>query len=210
MSKLTIKSQKPLSMTSLEIADLTGKLHKNVIRDITKILCELYEIKKDGSNLSHKLKQYVTKIECDDRGYTSLIELDEELTLTITSGYSVKQRNTIIRQWQLMRNTLEATRYHLNHTATQLNAMAVIHDHLPIKEQSNSVNYIKANCVVAKIVSTLHGHPKMIKKSAMTTQMLIDHNVLMADYVKLFELGFDNHRVKQLLHEMYLTKEVAA
>lgn len=46
-------------MSSIEIAKLCEKLHKNVIRDITVIAEQLYELKKDGSNMSHKQNQQV-------------------------------------------------------------------------------------------------------------------------------------------------------
>ena len=39
-------------MSSMEIAGLTGKLHKNVIRDIQSMLFNI-----DGSNLSHEQYQ---------------------------------------------------------------------------------------------------------------------------------------------------------
>ncbi len=206
-------------MTSQQIADLTGKSHLNVIRDIKTQAAylrgatskkEANNLIKDESFVIHELKHYTNKIEFDNRGYISLIELDEELTLTLTSGYSVVQRHAIVKQWKLMREAIEATRYRLTHTAAQLEAMTAIHDHLPIEEQKKPLNYIVANTVVNKVVSTLYGYPKMIEKPHMNKLMLVDRDTIMADYVKLFELGFDNHRVKQLLHEKYLTKQVAA
>ena len=100
MSKSLTNHKKPLSMTSQEIAQLTGKRHGDVIRDIQNMIVELYGLDKDDANLRHKVKQYVTKVEFDNRGYFSLIELNEELTLTLTSGYSVLQRNAIIKRWQ--------------------------------------------------------------------------------------------------------------
>jgi phage regulator Rha-like protein len=42
-----------LTMSSVEVADLTGKQHKHVLRDIETVLRQL---EKDGSNLSHGFK----------------------------------------------------------------------------------------------------------------------------------------------------------
>lgn len=79
------------TMSSKEIAKVTGKQHKNVIRDIREMISELGE---DGSDLSHVLEK------TDARGYTTEFHLDRELTLTIVSGYSLKMRHAIIVRWQ--------------------------------------------------------------------------------------------------------------
>ena len=49
---MQIINQNTVTMSSLEIAELTGKEHKNVLRDIRFMLAEL---QKDGSDLSHVL-----------------------------------------------------------------------------------------------------------------------------------------------------------
>lgn len=79
------------TMSSKEVAELTGKMHKNIVRDIREMLQEL-----DGSDLSHEEYQELT----DNRGYTQEFLLNEELTLTLVSGYNVKMRNTIIKRWK--------------------------------------------------------------------------------------------------------------
>lgn len=84
-----------VSMSSSEIADLTRKLHKNVIRDIREMLDEL---KKDGSDVSH------VREDLDSRGYTSNLHLDRELTELLLTGYSVPLRLKVIRRL----NELEA------------------------------------------------------------------------------------------------------
>ena len=78
-----------ISMSSSEIADLTRKLHKNVIRDIREMLDEL---KKDGSDVSH------VREELDGRGYTSNFHLDRELTELLLTGYSIPLRLKVIRR----------------------------------------------------------------------------------------------------------------
>ena len=78
-----------VTMSSREIAELTGKLHKNVIRDIREMLEAL---KKDGSDLSH-VRETV-----DSRGYTTAFHLDRELTETLITGYSIALRHRVIRR----------------------------------------------------------------------------------------------------------------
>ncbi|CAI8932995.1 phage antirepressor KilAC domain-containing protein [Pseudomonas serboccidentalis] len=90
-----------VTMSSSEIAELTGKLHKNVIRDIREMLDEL---QKDGSDLSHVQE---TK---DGRGYTTLFELDKELTETLLTGYSISLRHKVIRRLNELQASLEGPR----------------------------------------------------------------------------------------------------
>lgn len=78
-------------MSSLEIAELTDKLHKNVVRDIREMLCKL-----DGSILSHEKYQELK----DDRGYTKEFLLNKNLTLTLMTGYDVNTRHKINVRWQ--------------------------------------------------------------------------------------------------------------
>lgn len=89
MKALTLTEATALTMSSREIAELTGKEHKNVIRDIRAMLADL----GDGSNLSHVEE---TK---DSRGYTAEISLPKDLTLTLVAGYNVKLRKRIIDRW---------------------------------------------------------------------------------------------------------------
>ena len=90
MNALTIPGGAAATMTSREIAELTGKEHKNVIRDIRTMLDELG---KDGSELSHPQEDK------DSRGYTSCFYLNRELTETLLTGYSASARLKVIRRW---------------------------------------------------------------------------------------------------------------
>ena len=90
MSQVAVIQQGPvLTMSSREIADLTGKKHKNVLRDIREMLEAL---RKDGSDLSH------VREDLDSRGYTENFHLDRDLTETLISGYSVPLRYRVIRR----------------------------------------------------------------------------------------------------------------
>ncbi|WP_052523814.1 hypothetical protein [Geobacillus kaustophilus] len=47
------------------------------------------------------------------------------------------------------------------------------------------MDYIKANTIANKAVSTKYGYPKMVKKSDMTPDMLIDRQQILEDTVNL-------------------------
>lgn len=76
------------TMTSREIADLTGKQHDNVRRDI----------KNMGEELSLNFEE---KVLPSSGGRPSVAYvLNKEETLILVSGYSIKMRAAIIKRWQ--------------------------------------------------------------------------------------------------------------
>ena len=88
------------TMSSMEIAELTGKSHSHVIRDTRSMLDAL---KKDDSVLGHQIHEpelVHVREEKDARGYTSAFHLNKELTLTLVAGYDAKLRLAIIKRWQ--------------------------------------------------------------------------------------------------------------
>lgn len=78
-----------LTMSSLEVADLTGKLHKSVIRDTEKMLIAL-DIDAD-----QYVSTYVTKQNKTAKCY----DLPKNLTITLVLGYNVKMRHAITNRW---------------------------------------------------------------------------------------------------------------
>jgi hypothetical protein len=51
------------------------------------------------------------------------------------------------------------------------------------------VDYIKANTIADKAVSTMHGCPKLIKKAAMDEAMLRDREAVLTDTMELMTLN---------------------
>lgn len=78
------------TMSSREIADLTGKRHDHVMEDIRKMLTEL-GLHAPGFSGTYKT----------DRGNEyECFHLPKRETLILVSGYSVQMRARIIDRWQ--------------------------------------------------------------------------------------------------------------
>ncbi|MFV7440799.1 Rha family transcriptional regulator [Pseudomonas vlassakiae] len=77
-------------MSSVEIADLTGKLHKNVLADIRAMLADL-ELSSADFSAQYK----------DSTGRSlPCFQLDREMTDTLLTGYSAKMRLAVVRRWR--------------------------------------------------------------------------------------------------------------
>lgn len=73
----------------MEIAELTGKEHFNVLIDIRKMLSEL-EVTALSFQVSYQ----------DSTGRTlPMFSLPKDLTITLVSGYSVPMRHAIVTRW---------------------------------------------------------------------------------------------------------------
>lgn len=87
------------TMSSREIAELAGKNHSHVCRDIRSMLDQIH--KKDDPNLDHKKIQGVTE-ERDARGYVTAYHLDRDHTYTLIAGYKAELRFKIVQRWQAL------------------------------------------------------------------------------------------------------------
>jgi hypothetical protein len=84
-----------------EIATVTKKQHKHVLRDARRMLVGLYGkpgqtfdemIAADGPELDHP----GIRVDKDDRDYVALITLDREHAMTLVTGYDVKLRKRVV------------------------------------------------------------------------------------------------------------------
>ena len=91
MSNITIASRiMAMTMTSREIAELTGKEHAHVMRDIRAMLSELELV--EGGYLQNWIHP--------QNGQTyQEFALNRELTDTLLTGYSITARNRVIKRW---------------------------------------------------------------------------------------------------------------
>lgn len=82
-------------MSTREIAELTKKQHKDVIRDV-RVMRDALE--SDGADLRHLVEAK------DGRGYTSEFQLDRDLTETLLTGYSIPLRHRVITRLRELEN----------------------------------------------------------------------------------------------------------
>ena len=84
---------KVTKMSSVEIAELTGKRHDNVMTDIRNMLNELGKAAPEFSGTAFYIANNAERTR-------EIFNLDKEHTLILVSGYSIKMRAAIIRRWQ--------------------------------------------------------------------------------------------------------------
>lgn len=89
MTDLTTEASQ--TMSSREISNLTGKLHKSVMRDIRHMLNKL----EQGTDL------YLAKYKAADREYDEYLLPRRECEILIT-GYDVKRRAAVIDRWHAL------------------------------------------------------------------------------------------------------------
>ncbi len=77
-------------MTSKEIAELTGKQHFNVRRDVETMLKQLGKDALSFEGMSKDAYGRPLPVYC----------LPKDLTITLVSGYNVVMRHRIVTRWQ--------------------------------------------------------------------------------------------------------------
>ncbi|PQJ96216.1 Rha family transcriptional regulator [Chromatium okenii] len=97
-----------LSMTSREIAELTGKRHDHVLRDIKTMLSQVHDL-QDNPELGYQEIQGVTFEFDNHTKRLSTISLDKDHTLTLLTGYDAKARFKVIRRWQELEAAFAST-----------------------------------------------------------------------------------------------------
>lgn len=84
-------SHETLSMTSREIAELTGKRHDNVLRDIDGLLESLSSELRTGFSTTYDGRP--------EHGYRVYL-LDRDSAYCLVAGYDPNSRMKIIKRWQ--------------------------------------------------------------------------------------------------------------
>ncbi|MGR5444936.1 Rha family transcriptional regulator [Vibrio jasicida] len=90
MTQTNLLNQLQLTMSSIEIAKITGKPHHNVMRDIRNML--------DALDLRSSVLISVEPY--GNNNTREVFTLDKDLTMTLVSGYDAKLRFNIVKRWR--------------------------------------------------------------------------------------------------------------
>ena len=100
MNTLQNFSQNEKTMTSKEIAELTGKTHSNIMVDIRKIVQQL----ENQRELKFQLSYYEAETGNGTVRKYEMYVLTKKETLLLISGYNVNLRMAIINRWEELEN----------------------------------------------------------------------------------------------------------
>lgn len=93
------ENPEPVTMTTLQISELTGKEHRNVMRDCRSMLVALGI---DLLSFEHMSQDAYGRP-------LATYKLPKELVLTLVSGYNIAMRHRIIRRWMELEEAQKAT-----------------------------------------------------------------------------------------------------
>ncbi|KAA0943265.1 transcriptional regulator [Pseudomonas sp. ANT_H14] len=88
-----------VTMTTIEIAELTGKAHKNVLADARKVI-EITRLKSQPCSNNDQPLGYSEATYRDGRNAERpMLVLDKHLTFTLITGYDTGLRHTVVGRW---------------------------------------------------------------------------------------------------------------
>lgn len=167
----------PLTMSSREIADLTGKEHKNVLADARKMLDELC---LTSAEFSADLPDAYGRMQ-------PALLLPKRETLVLVSGYSVALRAKIIDRWQeleaaarpVVLSRMDILRLALDSEQRAIDAEKLASERaILIEQQKPAVEFVD-RYVAAKGLSNFREVCKMLKaKQAEVSAWLIDRKIM--------------------------------
>lgn len=113
MNELTLASHETnVTMSSREIAELTGKAHHHVVRDIEKMFMELdFNYPKTDDYVSKEF--FIKRKNYKGRSVIDEIGLDQDLTMTLMTGYSVPLRHKVSKRWRELESGKQHQLLHL-------------------------------------------------------------------------------------------------
>ncbi len=189
----TVKAIEHRDMTSLEIAELTGKDHSKVLRDIRDLQEELSGFAVNGGEAKFGLSSYTNS----QNKKLPMYRLDSTSSLTLLTGYMPKLRFALICRWEELE-----TKEHIKGDSKEAykHLMQIVLE----ESEDKKMSAIKVATTVNKAVSNYFGFDKMVKKDNMSDEMLALRIKVLEDYEKAFEMfsGTDMN-VKEFIYSKY-------
>lgn len=143
--------QNSKTMSSTEIALVTGKRKSDIHQDIkTQLFIGIYGL-EDGGDYHHQQIQGIT-IVLDSREYWSEVLLDRYHSDILVSGYAVKYRAAIIKRW----HELEANKWPSNYIES-LQAL--------LESEIAKQKLIEENAKLTSIIDNEFGYASILRAS---------------------------------------------
>ena len=187
-------------MTSLEIAEFTGKMHKGILRDIRAMQEEIGTFTVNGDGVKVVPSSYVNS----QNKKQPMLKLDAVTSLTLLTGYYPTLRYALISRWRLLEKRES------DHNAISSNSKEIykhLMDAVLLDVEDKKESAMKVATIVNKATSNYFGFAKMVKMKDMSDEMLLIRMKILEDYNKTFELfqGTDM-KVKEFIYKKWSQK----
>ena len=184
-------------LNSLEIADLTGKAHRGILRDIRNLQKELNGFYVNGETRKVVLSEYK-----DSTGRKlPMLVMDSDTTLTLLTGYYPKLRLALFKRWRFLEEKgFEHNAISNDSKQAYKDLMETVLLEVEDKKQSD----MEVAAIVNKATSNYFGLSKTIKMDEMSDEMLVVRIEAMKDFERATELfkGTDSS-VKEFLYKKW-------
>jgi phage regulator Rha-like protein len=126
MKSLTLTTD--LKMSSLEIAELTGKRHDNVLKDIRNML----------DQLGIDAPKFLGAQGYGNNNTREIFNLPKDLTLTLVTGYSIPLRHKINQRWMELESKTQMAMPNFNNPAEAARAWALAYEEAQLAIQTKA------------------------------------------------------------------------
>ena len=161
--------------TSLQVAEVFHKRHDTVLRSIENLVSE-----SENTKLWFHRSTY--KTEGNNKSYPMYYMNRDGFSLLVMGFTGKKALDWKIKSIEAFKQMESYINFRKADKQIQKNSMQFLHDNL---EMPTPKDYMKANTIANKCVSTMYGHPKMVKKADMTPEMLEDRESVLKGTVEL-------------------------
>ena len=203
MNELVFMHDKEAMTTSLLVAEKFHKQHKVILRRIDGLIEDMRTAQNcavQNEKVLFSRGYYVNAQNKRQPMYYMNRDGFMLLAMGLTGKEALKWKLDFIK---LFDNMEEFIRVKLKSALEQQLSMRTLHDNL---KDPTPKDYIKANQITNKAVSSIHGYAKSIKKENMTEEMLQERDKILNDTVELMAMkekfNLDIH-VSEKIYEKY-------
>lgn len=200
MNELDLFMMNPegFNWTSLNMAEWTGKKHYNVLQDIENEIKQLEELGK----LLFQVSYY--EMPTQVRKY-KMYKLNKRGVMQLAARYDAKVRFRILSKVEELTDKLNNLQLHKKHAHTYNECMKTVYELCSNEDKETITPACKSATVVNKIVSTVFGFNKLIKKPDMNNEMLKIRTQVQEKYEEVFKLTYgDNSLTTDILYGLYV------